>query len=170
MVKKNKKDDQILALAERMFIYFDHVDERFDMLGERMEALEVMLQRLFWFIEFHLGEIPQKYRKFNTEKNEYPYFKTKQNYKINGFNEPDFPKNPEEMRESAMKMKYYAAQQKSIDDERKKKVNDEMLRRATSAAFSDSSEQQDSVPENKPDEPSPFSQESPDHKNPPCQT
>jgi chaperonin cofactor prefoldin len=84
------------------------INSRIDQLEEKLDALEEKLQKIFWFIEFHLGEVPLKHRKFNPSKGEYPYFKTKKDFKTMplhpGFSSPgdnplqeiEMPKDPNE--------------------------------------------------------------------------
>jgi hypothetical protein len=49
------------------------IEERCQLIENRIEDLEEKLQKIFWFIEFHLGEVPLKHRKLFPEKGEYPY-------------------------------------------------------------------------------------------------
>jgi hypothetical protein len=53
-----------------------------DKIVDKLDDLEEQLQRLYWFIEFHLGEVPERYRKAFPAKGEYPYFKTKTDFKV----------------------------------------------------------------------------------------
>ena len=79
-MEDSKQSDQVVELGKRMYAQFDFVEKRFDFVDERIDELETIIQRLFWFIEFHLGEIPMKYMKANPGKGEYPYFKSKTDF------------------------------------------------------------------------------------------
>lgn len=133
----------------------------------RIEELEKKLQEIFWFIEFHLGEVPIKYRKAFPKDGEYPYIKTEKfKAKIHQIDPTtgrtplltdfEMPKDPSELAKSKERML------KLGEKGWPKRVNAE--------AFLASWEQRDSHQADKPNESSPSSQESPDHKNPPFQT
>lgn len=95
---------------------------------DRLKELEDKLQKIFWFIEFHLGEVPLKCRKIFTEKGEYPYFKTKTDFKATqkmpifglgpsfGCHEFEAPEDPKEYREAAERMRAYAQEKDKIEE------------------------------------------------------
>lgn len=99
------------------------MDLQLRQLEEKIDDLEEKLQKIFWFIEFHLGEVPQKYRKFNPNRGEYPYFKTKEKFgkgknlpELNKVSKLEMPKTPEEYKEALARMKEYAKEKDKITE------------------------------------------------------
>lgn len=155
------------------------IDSRIDRIQEKLEELEEKLQKIFWFIEFHLGEVPQKYRKAYPIKGEYPYFKTKSTFskahKIDvstertpAFDEFEIPKDPKELSRAKEYMSDLAKKgwpERLKMSEANEALSDENWNRfmpASSEAFPTFSVSPDFVQEDKQSESSPSSQESPD--------
>lgn len=157
-MEESKQSDQVVELGKRMYAQFDYIEKRFDFVDQRTDEIEEMIQRLFWFIEFHLGEVPMKYRKAFPKKGEYPYFsmKNKNIPELNKISELEIPKDSEVLQ--AAKDRMLKLGEKGWP----KRVNAE--------AFLASWEQRDSRQAHTPNESSPPSDESPDHKSPPSQT
>ncbi len=129
-----------------------------DEILERLDDLEEQLQKIFWFIEFHLGEVAQKYRKVLPKKGEYPYFTTKNKDipELNKVSELEIPKDSEVLQ---------------TDKDRMLKLSEKgWPKRVNAEAFLASWELRESQQADKQNASSPSSQESPDHKNPPSQT
>ena len=55
-----QESDLFLEFAKRMYSQFDGISDRFNHIDERISDLETQLQRIFCFIEFHLGKEPKR--------------------------------------------------------------------------------------------------------------
>lgn len=139
----------------------------FNEVVERLDDIEEQLQKIFWFIEFHLGEVPIKHRKLFPEKGEYPYFKPKKSFTqvnkidtmgISGaFQELDMPIGTRDMKGALERMRINEEKAKL---EGKWNRRQERLKPDSSEASSATSAAPDSPQENTSVESSPSSTES----------
>lgn len=92
----------------------------------RLDSIENQLKKIFWFIEFHLGEIPQKYKKIFPKEGEYPYFRKKPNYPsvhagrcgntIIPCEELEMPKDPQEYKKAKERIHEYLKEKDKIEE------------------------------------------------------
>jgi len=175
-MEDSKQSDELMEVFKNLNKSCMTNSLRVDGIEEQLDEIQEQLQKIFWFIEFHLGEVPLKYRKAFPQEGEYPYIKTKTSFKVNPINHsPSFPKefdeptDKAEYQESLKRMEQYGKEKKShvpefIETEEEKST------RVSLEAFSTPSAEPDSHQVYKHPESSQSLNGVPDHNNPPSLT
>jgi hypothetical protein len=76
-MEDSKPSESVIEILLSLNKRCDVNSQRTDGIEEQLHAIEETIQKIFCFIEFHLIEVPIKYRKAGSGKEEYLYFKPK---------------------------------------------------------------------------------------------